>query len=311
MLKKDLLGLYNLDCPRIETILEKASFYKRNFKGSFSILKGKTVAILFFEPSTRTRLSFELAIKRLGGEVLNFNTELSSVLKGESLVDTVQSIEALGVDGFIIRHGFSGAVEMLAGRVDKPVINAGDGAHEHPTQALLDLLTLKEAKGSIAGLRVLMVGDITHSRVVRSSIYGLKAAGAKVRLIGPPTLLPQKIEYLGVETGSNLDEALPEADVVYLLRIQLERQRSGLFPSMEEYSQFFGLTKKRLQLLKPGTIVMHPGPVNVGAEITAEALAALEDGLPGGTTTFIKRQVTNGVVVRMAILDLLLGGKGQ
>jgi aspartate carbamoyltransferase catalytic subunit len=303
--RKDLLGLEDLSVSEIETILNLASsckqIYSRQIK-KFPTLRGKTVVLLFFEPSTRTRTSFEIASKWMSADLVNISVAQSSVVKGESLYDTVHTIEAMGPDLVVIRHRASGVPQALSQRLACSVINAGDGAHEHPTQALLDLYTIQERFGRIKGLNVLIVGDILHSRVARSQIYGLKKMGATVTLIGPSTLMPKGIESFGVRIGKSLDEELPKADVVSLLRIQKERQQSGLFPSLEEYAELFGIGQKRLELIRDDALIIHPGPTNLGVEISLEAS---ED-----RRSAINQQVTNGVAVRMAALYLLLGGGG-
>jgi aspartate carbamoyltransferase catalytic subunit len=264
-------------------------------------LRGKTIANLFFEPSTRTRISFELAEKRLSADTVNFSASGSSVSKGESLKDTARNIEAMQVDMIVVRHQASGAPHFLARSLACSVINAGDGTHEHPTQGLLDMFTIREHKGRIEGLKVVIVGDIAHSRVAASNIWGLTKLGARVVVCGPRTLLPPGIERLGVEPTSDLSEALDGADVVNVLRIQLERQRSGLFPSVREYSRCFGLTRERLLAAGEDVLVMHPGPINRGVEISQD--------VADGPFSVILEQVTNGVAVRMAVLYLLSGSE--
>jgi len=264
-------------------------------------LRGKTVATLFFEDSTRTRLSFETAAKRLSADTMTFNAEGSSVSKGESLRDTAQTIEAMGADAIVVRHRAAGAPHQVARWVDATVINAGDGRHEHPTQALLDLLTLRHRLGtrSFDGLAVTVVGDVRHSRVARSGVAALALLGARVTLVAPPTLLPESLDGWSCVTTSDLDDVLPETDVVYLLRLQRERQAAGLFPSVREYTTRYGLTVERAANMKPDTVVMHPGPMNRGIEIAAE--------VADGPASVITEQVTNGVAVRMAVLWWLLG----
>jgi aspartate carbamoyltransferase catalytic subunit len=263
-------------------------------------LRGKTVVNLFFENSTRTRTSFELAAKRLSADVINFAVSTSSVSKGESLLDTARTIRALGADFIVMRHASAGTPHLLAERVrDLSIINAGDGCHEHPTQGLLDLFTILERKERIEGLQVVILGDILHSRVARSNIWGLTKLGARVRLIGPRTLIPRGVETMGVEVCHDLDRGLRDADVINILRIQRERMEQNLFPSIREYRLLYGLTEERLARAKPGALVMHPGPVNRGVEIT-QAVA-------DGPRSVIGEQVTNGVAVRMAVLYLLSG----
>ncbi len=262
-------------------------------------LRGKTVVNLFFEPSTRTRSSFEIAEKRLSADSLNFSGSSSALVKGESLLDTARNLQAMAPDLIVIRHGHPGVPHMLARRIEAGVINAGDGAHEHPTQALLDALTIRQHKGRLEGLTVAIVGDIAHSRVVRSNIHLLTKMGATVRVAGPPTMMPAAIETLGVEVAYTLEEAIAGADVVMMLRIQLERQGKKLFPSVREYFQLFGLTRERLKAAKRDAIVMHPGPMNRGVEIASD--------VADGRDSVILEQVANGVAVRMAVLYLLSG----
>lgn len=263
-------------------------------------LRGRTVVSLFFEDSTRTRLSFETAARRLSADVMNFAVASSAVKKGECLRDTVQTIEAMGVDLLVVRHGSAGVPAQVAGWVGTSVVNAGDGAHEHPTQALLDCYTIRQHRGSLAGLRVAIVGDIRHSRVARSGVLAFSALGAEVTLVAPPTLLPPSLAGWPVSVSHDLDEVLPKADVVYLLRMQSERMTEALVPSLREYTAGYGLTRRRAGLLADGALVMHPGPLNRGVEIAAEVT-----DLPGSVIT---SQVANGVAVRMAVLYLLLGG---
>ncbi len=305
MLKhKDLLGIAELEPDEIDLILETAESFKevtsRDIK-KVPTLRGRTVINLFMEPSTRTRTSFELAAKRLSADVLNISPSTSSLSKGETLLDTARNIEAMRADVIILRHGAAGAPWILARSLKSSVVNAGDGAHEHPTQALLDLFTIKERLGKIHGLRVVIVGDVAHSRVARSDILGLRRMGAEICVAGPPTMIPQGIDRLGVEVSYNLDHALKGRDVIIMLRLQLERQGRLLFPSLREYSRLYGLTRERLRLAKEHALVMHPGPVNRGIEIAPD----VADGL----SSVILDQVTNGVAVRMAVLYLLSGGK--
>ena len=303
MLKsKDLLGIKELSRDEIEEILNTASGFKdvllRDIK-KVPALRGKTVVNLFFEPSTRTRTSFELAAKRLSTDVINFSVPTSSVVKGETLMDTALTVQALGAETIIIRHTSSGVPHLLAKGVEASVINAGDGTNEHPTQALLDAFTILENKERIEGLDVAIVGDIMHSRVAKSNIYCLKKLGAKVRLIGPPTLLPDVVGDMGVDVHYSMEEGLQKADVVMMLRIQTERQGTGYFPSMEEYFRNWGLTIERLALAKSDAIVMHPGPMNRGVEISTT--------VADGPQSVILEQVTNGLAVRMAVMYLLAG----
>lgn len=299
---KDLLGIKGLAAEDIELILETASGFKdvlgRDIK-KVPALRGKTAVNLFYEPSTRTKTSFELAAKRLSTDVINISTSTSSVVKGETLQDTARTLLALGADFIILRHSCSGAANFLAKNLDASVVNAGDGTNEHPTQALLDLFTMKENKGGIKGLEVAIVGDILHSRVAKSNIYALKTMGAKIRLIGPPTLVPFYMKDLGVGIFSDMETGLKGADVIMTLRIQMERQGKGFFPSTLEYFKNWGLTAKRLALADKDSIVMHPGPMNRGVEIASE--------VADGPRSVIMEQVTNGLAVRMAVLYLLSG----
>jgi aspartate carbamoyltransferase catalytic subunit len=299
---KDLLGIKELGAEDIELILETASGFKdvlgRDIK-KVPALRGKTAVNLFYEPSTRTRTSFELAAKRLSTDVINIATSTSSVVKGETLQDTAKTVQALGADFIILRHSCSGTAHFLAKNLDASVVNAGDGTNEHPTQALLDLFTIREKKGSLKGLEVAIVGDILHSRVAKSNIYALKKLGAKVRLIGPPTLVPSYMKELGVGIFSDIETGLIGVDVVMMLRIQMERQGKGFVPSTVEYFRNWGLTAKRLALADKDAIVMHPGPMNRGVEISSE--------VADGSKSVIMEQVTNGLAVRMAVLYLLSG----
>ena len=266
-------------------------------------LRGKTVVNLFVEPSTRTRISFELAEQRLSADIINFTAEASSLKKGETLKDTAKNLEALNADFIVIRHGASGAPHFLARVVEASVINAGDGAHEHPTQALLDAFTIRERKGSIEGLKVTILGDILYSRVARSNIWALKKLGASVTLCGPATLVPKVFEQMGCRVTHDLNEAIEDADIINLLRIQHERQRKTMFPSLGEYTSLFGLNRARLARAKPDALIMHPGPINRGVEIDSD-IADCERSL-------VLEQVTNGLAVRMAVLYLVNGGKGM
>ena len=300
--RKDLLGIAELEPSEIDLILDSAQTFlevaRRPIK-KVPTLRGKTVVNLFFEPSTRTRSSFEIAEKRLSADSLNFSSKSSALVKGESLIDTAMNLQAMVPDLIVIRHGHPGVPHMLAERIDAGVINAGDGAHEHPTQALLDALTIRQAKGRLEGLTVAIVGDIEHSRVVRSNIHLLTKMGATVRVAGPRTMMPVAVESMGVEVAYSLEEAIAGADVVMMLRIQLERQGKKLFPSVREYFQLFGLTRERLKAAKRDAIVMHPGPMNRGVEIASD--------VADGSRSVILEQVANGVAVRMAILYLLSG----
>lgn len=304
--RRDLLGLEELSAEEIVHILDVARGFKEVSTRSIKkapALRGKVVGLLFFEPSTRTSMSFSLAAQRLSADILEFHAESSSLLKGETLVDTARNIEAMGVDIFVLRHKAAGAAQLLARSVDSCVINAGDGAHEHPTQALLDIFTMREAKGRIEGLKVAIVGDIGHSRVARSNIWGLTKLGADVTLVGPPTQLPSNLARLGVRLSHDLDKVLPEMDVVNLLRIQMERQGKNSFPSIREYSRLFGMNSERLKRCKNDILVMHPGPINRGVELSSE--------VADGPQSAVLGQVTNGVAVRMAVMYLTAGAKGH
>jgi aspartate carbamoyltransferase catalytic subunit len=302
-MKKDLLGLKDLSAENIKYILDTAATMKNILKQpnkKTPHLQGKTVVNLFYENSTRTRLSFELAAKYMSANAANITASGSSVQKGETLIDTAETINAMGTDILVMRHSMSGAPHLIAPLVSASVINAGDGMDEHPTQALLDMLTITEKKGGINGLKVAIIGDIKHSRVVRSNIYGLTKLGAKVSVGGPSTLIPQGMEQMGVDVFKNVHEAIVDADVVMGLRIQLERQKSGLFPSLREYYRFFGVDETRLKFAKPDALVMHPGPVNRGVEFSSSVI--------DGDKSVINEQVTNGVAVRMAVMYILSRG---
>jgi len=300
--RKDLLGLRELSAEEITFILDTADAFKevgtREIK-KVPALRGKTLVNFFVEPSTRTRTSFEIAAIRLSADVINISASSSSLTKGETLKDTAKVLEANHADIIVLRHSSSGAPQFLAERLRSSIINAGDGAHEHPTQALLDLYTIRERKGTIAGLHVVIVGDILFSRVARSNIFGLLKLGARVTLVGPSTLVPREFEKLGVTVSHEIDKILPTADVVNLLRIQHERQRKEYFPGIGEYIRLFGLTKERAKLLKPDCLIMHPGPINRGVEIDSE--------LADGPQSVILDQVTNGLAIRMAVLYLCGG----
>jgi aspartate carbamoyltransferase catalytic subunit len=301
---KHLLGIKELSPEEIYHILDTASNFKDVLKRDIKKvppLRGKTVVSLFFEPSTRTRTSFALAAQRLSADVVNFSVSTSSVVKGESLKDTALTIQALGADFVVIRHSSSGAPHFLSNILDISVINAGDGANEHPTQALLDLFTIQSHKNKIKGLTVAIIGDIAHSRVAKSNIYALTKLGAKVRVICPPTLLPAEVEKLGIEVFHSIEKGIRKADVIMTLRLQLERQTKGFLPSLEEYFNLYGLTSERLKLAREDAIVMHPGPMNRGVEI--------ESAVADGPQSVIQEQVTNGLAVRMAVLYLLAGVK--
>jgi aspartate carbamoyltransferase catalytic subunit len=299
------LDIESLTPEEILTVLDTARAFKavgeRTIK-KVPALRGKTVVNLFVEPSTRTRTSFELSEQRLSADIINFTAEASSLRKGETLKDTARNLEALNVDFIVIRHTAAGAPHFLARVLQAHVINAGDGAHEHPTQALLDLFTIREKKGRIEGLNVTIIGDILYSRVARSDIWGLTKLGARVTLCGPATLVPREFEQLGCRISYDLEEAIREADVINLLRIQHERQRRTMFPGIHEYTQFFGLNPARMALTKPDVLIMHPGPINRGVEIDSETA--------DGERSVILEQVTNGLAVRMAVLFLVNGGRG-
>lgn len=300
-MKQDLLGLKDLSAEQITYILDKAAQMKKvvlSDNKKIPDLQGKTVVNLFYENSTRTRLSFELAAKYMSANAANITASGSSVEKGETLIDTAQTIDAMGTDILVMRHSMSGAPNVIAPLINASVINAGDGMNEHPTQALLDMLTMIEHKGHIEGLKVAIIGDIYHSRVVRSNIYGLTKLGAEVSLGGPSTLMPKGIDKMGVKVFDNVHEAIIDADVVMGLRIQLERQKKGLFPSVREYFRFFGVDESRLRLAKPDAIVMHPGPVNRGVELSTTVI--------DGDRSVITNQVTSGVAVRMAVMSSII-----
>jgi len=300
---KDLLGIADLTASEITLILDTAEAMKevssRPIK-KVPALRGKTVINLFYEPSTRTRTSFEVAEKRLSADTLNIAIGTSSVVKGETLIDTALNLEAMSPDIIVLRHASSGACHLLARTCKAGIVNAGDGMHEHPTQGLLDAFTIRERKGRLQGLKVAIVGDLLHSRVFRSNIYLLTKMGAEVWVCGPPTLMPAGIELVGVHVTTRVEEAVEGADAIMMLRIQLERMEGGYFPSLREYFQVFGMTPERVKLAKPDAIIMHPGPMNRGVEIASE--------VADGPASVILDQVANGVAVRMAVLYLLAGG---
>jgi len=304
--RKNILGTKCLAEEEITTILDTADSFKeistRPIK-KVPTLRGKTIINLFFEPSTRTRTSFEIAGKRLSADVINISGSSSSTVKGENLIDTALNLEAMNPDIMIVRHALSGAAEMISQFIECPIINAGDGYHEHPTQALLDLYTIRESKRNLEGLNVVIVGDIAHSRVVRSNIYAMKTMGMNVKLIGPPTMIPLEIEKMGVSVGYYLEDAIPNADVIMILRLQKERQSKYLLSSIREYSNLYCLTSKVLEKAKDGVLIFHPGPVNRGIEISLDVMES--------ERSLILTQVTNGVAVRMALMYLLLGGKND
>ncbi|MCV9935204.1 aspartate carbamoyltransferase catalytic subunit [Boseaceae bacterium BT-24-1] len=297
---RHLLGIEGLSHLDIEALLERAETYvalSRQVEKKTATLRGRTQINLFFEPSTRTQASFELAGKRLGADVMNMSVGSSSVKKGETLIDTAATLNAMRPDILVVRHHAAGAVNLLARKVDCSVVNAGDGAHEHPTQALLDALTIRRNKGRIAGLTVAICGDILHSRVARSNIILLNALGAKVRLIAPSTLLPTGVERMGVQVFRDMKKGLEGVDIVMMLRLQLERMNGAFVPSSKEYFRYFGLDRDKLSLAAPDALVMHPGPMNRGVEISSE--------VADGAQSLIREQVEMGVAVRMAVLDAL------
>lgn len=304
--RQHILGLEELTAEEITLILDTAESMKevseRDVK-KVPALRGVTVCNLFFEPSTRTRSSFEIAEKRLSADVLNFTTSQSSVVKGESLLDTARNLEAMGASMIVIRHPMSGAPWLLAKKLNSSIINAGDGSHEHPSQGLLDLFTIRQLKGKIEGLKVVIVGDILHSRVARSNIWGFMKLGAEVRVVGPPTLVPKYIEHIDVKSFYSLDKAVDGADVVIMLRIQKERQDSEFFPSLREYSRFYGLNREKLRNAAEDVTVMHPGPINRGVELTSDIADA-----PGSV---ILEQVSNGIAVRMAMFYLVASARSS
>ncbi|MDE0081509.1 MAG: aspartate carbamoyltransferase catalytic subunit [Gammaproteobacteria bacterium] len=302
-LGKDLVGLEDLSAAQIRTILDTAEPFKeiseRRIK-KVPVLRGKTIVNLFLEPSTRTRISFEFAEKRLSADTVNLTAEGSSVVKGETLVDTARNLEAMRIDMVVIRHGASGAARFLADRIPSNVVNAGDGAHEHPTQGLLDILTIRDHLGGVGGRRVCIVGDILHSRVARSNIFGLLKLGAEVAVCGPLTLLPLGIDALGVRVFRRVEDAIEWADVLNVLRLQLERMTAGFVPSLREYNRFYGISSRRLARAGKELLILHPGPMNRGVEIDSD--------VADSPYSVILGQVTNGVAVRMAVLYLLAGG---
>ena len=303
---KNILGTQCLTEDDITTILDTVDSFKeistRPIK-KVPTLRGKTVINLFFEPSTRTRTSFEIAGKRLSADVINIAGSSSSTIKGENLIDTALNLEAMHPDIMIVRHALSGAAEMISQFIECPIINAGDGYHEHPTQALLDLYTIRESKRNLEGLNVVIVGDIAHSRVVRSNIYAMKTMGMNVKLIGPPTMIPLEIEKMGVSVGYYLEDAIPNADVIMMLRLQKERQSKYLLSSIREYSNLYCLTSKFLEKAKDDVLIFHPGPINRGIEISLDVMQS--------DRSLILNQVTNGVALRMALMYLVLGGNND
>lgn len=303
---KHLLGIQNLTASEITTVLDTAeSFYEISTREVKKVptLRGKTIINLFFEPSTRTRSSFELAAKRLSADIVNFNLNASSAAKGETFKDTILNLEAMNPDAIIIRHSCSGASHYASTFSQSNIINAGDGSHEHPTQALLDAFTMRQEKKDFQNLKVVIVGDILHSRVARSNIFLLRKMGARVTLVGPPSLLPEEFKKFGVEIDFNLDHAVKGADVIMMLRIQMERQTKNFFPSIREYRNLYSLSAQRFGRAKKNAIIMHPGPINRGVELTADIADCAK--------SVILKQVENGIAVRMAVLYLLLGGKDR
>ncbi len=303
---KHLLGIQNLSASDITTVLDTAeSFYEISTREVKKVptLRGKTIINLFFEPSTRTRSSFELAAKRLSADIVNFNLNASSAAKGETFKDTILNLEAMNPDAIIIRHSCSGASHYASTFSQSNIINAGDGSHEHPTQALLDAFTMRQEKKDFQNLKVVIVGDILHSRVARSNIFLLRKMGARVTLVGPPSLLPEEFKKFGVEIDFNLDHAVKGADVIMMLRIQMERQTKNFFPSIREYRNLYSLSAQRFGRAKKNAIIMHPGPINRGVELTADMADCAK--------SVILKQVENGIAVRMAVLYLLLGGKDR
>lgn len=300
--RKDILGIKELSVEEINLILETADSFlevsTREIK-KVPTLRGKTVINLFYEASTRTRTSFEIAGKRLSADTVNITASTSSVVKGETLIDTAKNLESMNPDIIVIRHSAAGAPHILARVLKQSIINAGDGAHEHPTQALLDMMTIKSRKGGLAGLKVAILGDIAHSRVARSNIHGLTKMGARVFLAGPPTMMPCGIEKMGVTVVNRIEEGIEDADVVMALRIQTEREKQCIFPSLREYASHFSLNKRNIGLARKDVMIMHPGPVNRGVEISPD--------LADSASSVILEQVTNGVAVRMALLYLLAG----
>ena len=307
---KHLTGLYGLPSNSLDDILDLAAGYRRGLKSKTTafepLLKNRRIALVFFENSTRTRFSFELAARHLGASTLSFTAASSSVTKGETLSDTIRNLEAMQVDAFVLRHPSSGAAEFVASITERPVVNAGDGTHEHPTQALLDILTLREYFGKIRGLKIMILGDVLHSRVARSNIFGLKTLGAEIAVCAPATLLPVGINQLGIQVFTGIDEALAWADAAIVLRLQLERATGGYIPSLEEYSASYGLTDEKLDRLRKHLPVLHPGPINREIEISNHVADRIQP--PGYSSSMLLEQVTNGVAVRMAVLHRLLAG---
>ncbi len=301
--RKDILDIESLSVEEIKSILDTADGLKEISQRSIKkvpTLRGKTVILFFHEPSTRTRVSFDIAAKRLSADCISISASTSSLVKGETLIDTARNLESMNPDIIVIRHASAGTPYLLSQKISTPIINAGDGMHAHPTQALLDMMTVREVKKDLNGLRIAIVGDISHSRVARSNIVGFTKMGAEVRLAGPPTMIPTGIESLGAEVTYDFEEAIDGVDVIMMLRIQKERQRNFLFPTEREYSKRYGLNLSRLNKAKPDVMIMHPGPLNRGVEITPEVADHIN--------SVILSQVTNGVALRMALLYLLAGG---
>ena len=301
--RKDILGIQDFSVEEINLVLDTAESFievsTREIK-KVPTLRGKTVINLFYEASTRTRTSFEIAGKRLSADTINISASTSSMVKGETLIDTAKNLEAMNPDIIVIRHSAAGAPHLLAGLLKQSIINAGDGAHEHPTQALLDMMTIRSKKRRIAGLKVAIIGDITHSRVARSNIHGLTKMGAQVSVAGPATMLPRGVESLGVRAYTRIDDAIRDADIIMMLRIQTEREKNNIFPSLREYANYFSLNSRNIALAREDALIMHPGPMNRGVEISPD--------IADGPRSIILDQVTNGVAVRMALLYLLTGG---
>ena len=302
--RKHLLGLKDLSADELNMILDTAEGLKEVSTRSIKkvpALRGKTVALLFFEPSTRTSMSFQLAAQRLSADIIQFNKSGSSLSKGETLIDTASNIEAMGIDMVVVRHSCPGVPQVLAKHLKCAIVNAGDGCHEHPTQGLLDIFTIREKLGTLKGVKVAIVGDIRHSRVARSNIFGLQKLGAKVTVVGPPTLIPQSMKKMGVEISHNLDDVIKEVDVINCLRIQMERQGRSNFPSLREYALLYGMNRDRLKRARKDLVVMHPGPINRGVEMTAE--------VADSKNSVILKQVSNGLACRMAVFYLLNGSR--
>ncbi len=307
MFPKDMLSLEDFSRDALEDIFQRAAYFKQKDPDNFTSLKGKNIALSFWEPSTRTRLSFEMAVHKLGGKVVRVTPELSSEQKGESIDDTVKTLQSIGADALIFRHSTPGLFNRVGSLVDIPLISGGEGCYRHPTQALLDIFTLREKGIDLAGKQVVMVGDILHSRVARSHFYTFPLFGAGLTLVGPPSLLPQELVPSRVDYSYHLEDVLPGGDIIYLLRVQRERQEKGLIPSLSEYAALYGLNEERMSLLKQDACLMHPGPVNQGIEISAAVIKTMEQFYPD--RILFQDQVQNGVFVRMAVLDLLLAGR--